>query len=76
MNLDILCDRMILVNEKKMQWHKGITFQEIYAFLGYTISRPPVLVKVNGHTIQRNERDSYSIPDGAEITVTGTLRGG
>ncbi len=59
-----------------MPWHEGITFREIYAFLGYTISRPPVLVKVNGHTVRRKERDEYSIPDGAEITVTGTLRGG
>ena len=67
---------MIQVNGKEMAWHEGINFQEIYAFLGYTISRPPVLVKVNGRTVRRKDRDSYSIPDGAEISVTGTLRGG
>ena len=74
--LDILCDRMILVNGKRMEWHMGLTFPEIYSFLGYTISSPPVLVKVNGHTVKRKEREGFTIPDGAEITVTGTLRGG
>lgn len=67
---------MILVNGKEITWHEGITFQELYAFLGYTIARPPVLVKVNGHTVRRKERDEYPIPDGAEVSVTGTLRGG
>lgn len=67
---------MITVNGKRMEWHEGITFEEIYRFLGYTISNPPVLVKVDGNTIRKGERESFKIPDGAEITVAGTLRGG
>ncbi len=59
-----------------MEWKNGLTFGEIFRFLGYTLSDPIVAVKVNGTLVPKNERAGYSIPDGGEIEVLNILRGG
>lgn len=67
---------MITVNGKPMEWKEGLTFPEIYTFLGYTIKSPKVLTKVNGDIVQRSQREGYNIPDGADIEVVNILCGG
>ena len=67
---------MITVNDKVMPWEEGLSFAEIYEFLGYTLKEPVVTVKVNGEIIPREKRAGFSIPDGSIIEIVNVLRGG
>ena len=67
---------MIEVNGKKMEWHPGLEFREIYTFLGYTISSPLVSVRVNGRLVKKSDRAGYAIPDEAVVSIINILRGG
>ena len=67
---------MITVNGKPMEWREGITFAEILQNLGYTIPRPRVILRVEGETIPKEERDSFLFRDGADIRIINTLCGG
>lgn len=67
---------MIKVNAKSLAWTPEITFSDIYRQIGYTISNPRVIVRVNGKTVPKNERKDYRIPDLSEIEIINTLCGG
>ena len=67
---------VLRVNGKTIPWHEGITFSEIYAALGYTLSDPLVVVRVNGRPVDKAERDDFTVPDGASIEIINKLRGG
>ena len=67
---------VLRVNGRTLPWHEGITFSEIYTALGYTLRDPLVVVRVNGKTLDKGERDDFSIPDGADIEIINKLRGG
>lgn len=67
---------MLKVNGKNVEWKSDITFSEVYKAIGYTISNPRVIVRVNGETIARAERKDFKIPDSAAIDVVNTLCGG
>ncbi|MDC7225190.1 MAG: sulfur carrier protein ThiS [Spirochaetales bacterium] len=67
---------MLKVNGKDVEWREGLSFSELYRQIGYTISNPRVIVKVNGEKIAKAERKEYNIPDSAEIEVINTLCGG
>ncbi|MFW5747640.1 MAG: sulfur carrier protein ThiS [bacterium] len=64
------------MNGRTIPWHEGITFPEIYAALGYTLSEPLVVVRVNGTLVDKGKREGFSIPDGADIEIINKLRGG
>ena len=67
---------MIKVNEKEMEWHSGLSFADLFVFLGYRIKNPPVVVRVTGKIIKKNDRKNYVIKDNAAIDVIKTLYGG
>ena len=67
---------MINVNEKNIEWFEGITFSDILKTLGYTISNPRVIIRVDGEPVPRNNRDEFRIRDGMEIRIINTLCGG
>lgn len=67
---------MITVNGKPMDWREGLTFSEILKFLGYTISQPRVILRVDGETIPKERRETLAFSDGADIRVINTLCGG
>jgi len=67
---------MITVNGKKMEWREDITFQDIFKYLGYNIKSPKVIALVNGKPVRKEERDSFKIPDGAEIEIISAISGG
>ena len=67
---------MITVNDKPMEWREGMTFQDILSFLGYTISKPRVILRVDGETIPKEKRDNLHLYDGADVRVINTLCGG
>lgn len=67
---------MMKVNGKSVVWSPGITFSDIYKQIGYTISNPRVIVRVDGIAIPKNERKDYIIPDSSDIEIINTLCGG
>lgn len=67
---------MITVNGKPMEWREGLSFAEILQNLGYTISRPRVILRVDGDTIPKEERDSFIFLDGMDVRIINTLCGG
>ncbi len=67
---------MVYVNGKEMEWHPKLSFDEVLKFLGYRIKSVPVVIRVNGKVVRRAERDSYKIPDEAQIDVIKALGGG
>ena len=67
---------MLLVNGKQMEWKEGVTFPEILKFLGYTISKPRVILRVDGKTIPKDEREGLTFSDGSDVHVINTLCGG
>ena len=67
---------MIVVNGKELDWRADLTFTEVYKDIGYTISNPRVIVKVNGISVPKAEREGYKIPDSSVIEVINTLCGG
>ncbi len=67
---------MIMVNGKSMEWREGLSFAEILRFLGYTISQPRVILRVDGETIPKEQRSTFSFEDGTDVRVINTLCGG
>lgn len=67
---------MLTVNGKPVKWREDISFSEIYSAIGYTISNPRVIVRVNGINVPKSDRAGFCIPDEAEIEVINTLCGG
>ncbi|MBI9104611.1 MAG: hypothetical protein JEY99_19500 [Spirochaetales bacterium] len=67
---------MLKVNGRDMEWFDGISFSNILQEVGYTISKPRIMIRVNGIGIPKKERDSYKIMDGSDILIINTLCGG
>ena len=67
---------MLKVNGKDIEWKEGITFSEIYRLIGYSISNPRVIIRVNGETVPKSARKTFLIPDASEIEIVNTLCGG
>jgi len=67
---------MLTVNDKPMEWQENITFAEILKRLGYSISRPRVILRVNGKTIPKVDRENYQFSDESDVKVVNTLCGG
>ena len=67
---------MVSVNGKDLEWSSDLTFTDVYRRIGYTISNPRVIVRVNGKSVPKHERPGYKIPDSADIEVVNTLCGG
>lgn len=67
---------MITVNDREIEWNEDITFQDIFKFLEYNISKPYVMTKVDGRTIEKHARDNFKIIDGSHIIVLNLLHGG
>ena len=69
-------DKKIIVNSREMEWDENMTFPDIFRFLGYKITSPVVVTRVNGQLIKKHQRDKFRIPNCADITVLNLLRGG
>ena len=67
---------MIKVNGKNIEWTPNISFSDIYKKIGYTISNPRVIVRVDGETVSKSDRKEYEIADLSEIVIINTLCGG
>lgn len=67
---------MIKVNDDFMEWADDLSVLDLLKIMGYKLSRPAVLFRVNEEVVQRDRWADYRIPDKAEISVVNLLRGG
>ncbi len=66
---------MIVVNNKeKLEWHEGMTVQDILDKMNYIY--PRITVTVNNKLVQREDYGTYPVPDGADVNVFHLAHGG
>jgi len=65
---------MITAKGKQLDWHEGMTVQEVLKRLGYAF--PLLLVTVNGELVKKAAWESFAVPDGASIEVRPVVAGG
>ena len=66
---------MIRVNNKEnIEWHSGMTVQDVLDEMGYIY--PQITVTVNGRLVQRDDYHVQEVPDNADINVFHLAHGG
>jgi thiamine biosynthesis protein ThiS len=57
-----------------MEWHEGLTVQEVLERLGYAL--PMALVQLDGQPVSRKDWTGTRVPDGSVIDVQVIVAGG
>ena len=66
---------MIRVNNRyEVEWHSGMTVQDVLDALKFTFSM--IAVKVNGQPVLRRDFACTEVPDGAEVQALHMISGG
>ncbi len=66
---------MLKVNDKlEIAWEPGMTVRDLLRICKFTF--PLINVTVNGRLVRKEEYDSFTIPDGAEVRVIHLISGG
>ncbi|MGM0653322.1 MAG: sulfur carrier protein ThiS [Bacillota bacterium] len=66
---------MITVNNKeKLDWHEGMTVQDVLDRMGYVLTT--ITVSVNDQLVQEEDYTTYEIPDNASVNVFHLAHGG
>ena len=66
---------MITINKReKIDWQPGMTVQDVLDALNYTYTH--IIVSVDGTVVPREEYESASIPDEADVRVIHLIAGG
>jgi len=66
---------MIVVNNKeKIEWHEGMTVQEVIDKMDYIY--PRITVSVNNRLVPKEEYETYRVPDNADVNVFHLAHGG
>lgn len=65
---------MITVNGNRIDWHEGITIREILQVMRYSFKL--LVIKVDGKLVKRDDYDSTTVPDEAEVLVIHLMSGG
>lgn len=66
---------MITVNDRdKLDWRDGMTVRDILTAMNYTYRL--ITVTVNGMLVPKEQYDTFSVPDGAKVTVFHLSHGG
>lgn len=66
--------RKITVNGNLIDWEERMTLDVILKKLNYTYKM--LIVKVNGELVQKNQYDSYIVPEGADLKIIHLISGG
>jgi len=61
-------------NRRDVEWREGITVSDLLAHLNYTYHA--IIVKVNGELVDRDDHDTYLVPDGADVKAIHLIAGG
>lgn len=66
---------MILVNDRdKVEWSEGMTIDDLLVKMGYTYAL--ITVTIDGLVIQKEDYDSFAIPDEAKVIIFHLAHGG
>lgn len=66
---------MIIVNNKeKLEWYEGMTVQDVLDNMGYVYRR--ITVSVNNRLVQKEDYETYRVPDNADVNVFHLGHGG
>jgi|WetSurMetagenome_2_1015567.scaffolds.fasta_scaffold274984_2 sulfur carrier protein ThiS len=65
---------MITARGKKMDWHEGLTVQEVLEKLGYAL--PMAIVNLDGRRVERKDWTATVVPDGATLDAYVMAAGG
>lgn len=67
-------DGMIVVDGREMEWHPGMTLEEVLNKI--EIKFPMYTVKVNGILVPKDKYREWTIEDGSEINIIYIIAGG
>lgn len=65
---------MILVNGKEVGYEEGMTVKRLLEKMNYTF--PMIIVRVNGKLVNREEWETYEVPEGAKVQALHQIAGG
>lgn len=66
---------MIRVNDREeVEWEEGLTVSDLLERLNYTFAH--IIVKVDGELVRKENHDTYTIPDGADVRAIHLIAGG
>ena len=65
---------MIVNNRDRVDWHEGMTIQDVLDALGYTYVL--ITVTVNGELIAKDDYATHTVPDHSEVSVFHLAHGG
>ena len=65
---------MITAKGKQMEWHEGLTVEEVLKRLGYAV--PSALVLLDKKPVPRREWAETRVPDGSVLDVQALMVGG
>ena len=66
---------MIKVNKKdNLEWHKGMTVQDVLDEMGYVY--PLIIVTINDRLVEREDYHTHEVPDDADVNVFHLAHGG
>jgi len=61
-------------NRDEIEWEEGMTVSDLLERMRYTF--PHIIVKVDGEIVPREEYNTRTIPDGADVRVIHLIAGG
>ncbi|MGM0688187.1 MAG: sulfur carrier protein ThiS [Bacillota bacterium] len=66
---------MIIVNNKeKLEWHEGMTVQDVLDNMGFVYRR--ITVSVNNQLVPKEDYETHKVPDNADVNVFHLAHGG
>jgi thiamine biosynthesis protein ThiS len=65
---------MITVKGKPMDWHEGMTIEEVLKRIGYAV--PSALVMLDTKVVPQREWAATRLPDGCVLDVQAMMAGG
>lgn len=66
---------MIMVNNRdKLQWHEGMTVQDVLDAMRYKFSL--IIVTINGEIVPKDDYETQQVPDDADVKAIHIMHGG
>ena len=67
-------DKKIEVNKETIDWEENMTVDRILKIMNYTFKL--IVVKVNGELVKKDNYNTKTIPEGADVQVIHLIAGG
>ena len=64
----------ITVNGNIVEWNDGMTVRDVLTVMNYTFRM--LVIKVDGSVVKKDKWDTFTVPDGADVSVIHLMSGG